>query len=58
MQDDLHAEKKAIQKQWAKREGQIERMIGAATGMVGDLQGIAGKGMEEIEGMDLCLTSS
>ncbi len=53
MQDDLNAEKKAIQKQWAKRETQIERMIGATTGMFGDLQGIAGKSIEEIEGLGL-----
>lgn len=29
-------------KQWAKREEQIERVMGATVGMYGDLQGIAG----------------
>ena len=53
MQDDLNAERKAIQKQWAKREAQIETMIGATTGMFGDLQGIAGKSIQEIEGMQM-----
>ena len=53
MHDDLVAEKKAIQKQWAKREMQIERMIGATTGMFGDLQGIAGRQLVEVEGMEL-----
>jgi hypothetical protein len=53
MQEDLNTERKAIQKQWAKRETQIETMIVAATGMFGDLQGIAGKGIREIEGMRL-----
>ena len=37
-------------KQWAKREEQIERVMGATVGMYGDLQGIAGKSLQEIEG--------
>jgi hypothetical protein len=53
MQDDLNAEKKAIQKQWAKREGQIERMMNSTVGMYGDLQGIAGRSIQEIEGMEI-----
>jgi hypothetical protein len=53
MNDDLIAEKKAIQRQWAKREVQIERMLGATTGMFGDLQGIAGKALQEIEGIGM-----
>ena len=53
MQSDLSSERKAIQKQWAKREMQIETMIGATTGMFGDLQGIAGKSLQEIEGMQM-----
>ncbi len=35
--------------QWAKREEQIERMMGATVGMYGDLQGIAGKSLQEIK---------
>jgi hypothetical protein len=53
MQDDLNREKKAIMKQWAKREMQIERVMGATVGMYGDLQGIAGKSLQEIEGLEL-----
>jgi len=53
MQDDLNAERKAIQKQWAKREAQLERMMQSTVGMYGDLQGIAGKSIQEIEGVDL-----
>ncbi len=53
MQDDLNAEKKAITKQWAKRESQIERVMQATVGMYGDLQGIAGKSLKEIEGLDV-----
>ena len=43
MQEDLDRERKVIMKQWAKREEQIERVMGATVGMYGDLQGIAGK---------------
>ncbi len=53
MQEDLVKEKKAIMKQWAKREEQIERVMQSTVGMYGDLQGIAGKTLQEIEGLDL-----
>ena len=53
MQEDLDRERKAILKQWAKREEQIERVMQATVGMYGDLQGIAGKTLQEIEGLEL-----
>ncbi len=53
MQEDLDKEKKAITKQWAKREEQIGRVMQATVGMYGDLQGIAGKSLQEIEGLEL-----
>ena len=52
MQEDLDKERKAIMKQWTKREQQIERVMQATVGMYGDLQGIAGKSLQEIEGLD------
>ena len=52
MKDDLDKEKKAITKQWAKREEQIDRVMQATAGMYGDLQGIAGKTIQEIEGLE------
>ena len=52
MRDDLDREKKAITKQWAKREEQIDRVMQATVGMYGDLQGIAGKTLQEIEGLE------
>jgi len=55
MQDDLNAERKVITKQWAKREEQIERVMQATVGMYGDLQGIAGKTMKEIDGLNMQL---
>lgn len=52
MQEDLDKERKAIMKQWAKRQEQIERVMNATVGMYGDLQGIAGKSLQEIEGLE------
>jgi hypothetical protein len=53
MQEDLDKERKVMMKQWAKREEQIERVMGGTVGMYGDLQGIAGKSLLEIEGLEL-----
>ncbi len=53
MQEDLDKEKRVITKQWAKREEQIGRVMQATVGMYGDLQGIAGKSLQEIEGLEL-----
>jgi hypothetical protein len=52
MQEDLGAEKKVMMKQWAKREMQIERVIGSTAGLYGDLQGIVGKAVAEVEGLE------
>lgn len=53
MREDLDKEKKAITKQWAKRDEQIERVMHATVGMYGDMQGIAGKTLQEIEGLEM-----
>lgn len=53
MQEDLAAEKKAMQRQWAKRETQLSNVLQSTAGMYGDLQGIAGKSLQEIEGLSL-----
>jgi hypothetical protein len=53
MQEDLDRERKVIGKQWAKREQQIEQVMQATVGMYGDLQGIAGKSLQEIEGLEM-----
>ena len=52
MQADLEKERKAMQKAWAKREQQIRGVIDATAGMYGDMQGIAGRSLQEIEGLD------
>lgn len=53
MQEDLDKERKVIMKQWAKRQEQIERVMGSTVGLYGDLQGIAGKSLQEIAGLEL-----
>ncbi len=53
MNEDLFKEKKAVLKQCAKREEQINRMMEATVGMYGELQGIAGKTLGEIEGLGM-----
>ena len=53
MREDLDKEKKAITKQWAKREEQINRVMQSTVGLYGDLQGIAGKSLQEIEGLEM-----
>lgn len=53
MRSDLDKERKAMTKIWAKREAQITVVLDATAGMMGDLQGIAGKALKEIEGFEL-----
>jgi len=53
MREDLDKEKRVITRQWAKRDEQIHRVMQATVGMYGDMQGIAGKTMQEIEGLEL-----
>jgi hypothetical protein len=53
MQDDLNSEIRAINKQWAKRQQQIERVMVSTVGMYGDLQAIAGRTLQEIEGLEM-----
>jgi hypothetical protein len=43
---------------WAKREAQIRGVIESTVGMYGDLQGIAGKALDEIEALTLPLIES
>lgn len=51
MQTDLERERKTIMRLRAKREGQIKDVIKSTVGMYGDLQGVAGKALEEIDGL-------
>ncbi len=53
MQADLETEKRAITRQWNKRQKQLEQAIASTVGLFGDLQGIMGSGLQEIEEMDI-----
>ena len=51
MQTDLERERKTMMRLRARREGQIRGVIESTVGMYGDLQGIAGKALEEVDGL-------
>ena len=51
MQTYLERERKAMTRLRAKREEQIRGVIESTVGMYGDLQGIAGTSLEEIDGL-------
>lgn len=55
MQDDLNRERRATMRQWAKREQQLQSVIDTTSGLYGDLQGIAGRAMAEIETLSMPL---
>jgi hypothetical protein len=55
MQDDLDKERKTMTRLWAKREEQIHGVIEATAGMYGDLQGIAGKSLDGVEGLEIVM---
>jgi hypothetical protein len=52
MQADLDKERKTMTRLWAKREAQIRGVIESTVGMYGDLQGIAGGALPEIDSID------
>lgn len=58
MQADLDRERKAMLRLWAKREQQLRVMVGATAGMYGDLQGIAGHSIQEIDALDIELLAA
>jgi len=49
---DLEAEKHAMQKIWAKRETQIERVTGSMVTVVGELQAIAHEALPQLDAID------
>lgn len=55
MREDLELERRALTRAWAKREEQIRSVIDTTAGLYGDLQGIAGKSLQEIDGLELPL---
>jgi hypothetical protein len=55
MQVDLDRERKTTMRMWAKREEQLKGVLDSTAGLYGDLQGIAGRAMQEIESLDLLM---
>jgi hypothetical protein len=49
MQVDLDRERKTMMRIWSKREEQLKGVLDSSAGLYGDLQGIAGRAMSEIE---------
>jgi hypothetical protein len=55
MQADLDRERKTMMRIWAKREEQLKGVLDSTAGLYGDLQGIAGRAMQEIESLDILM---
>jgi hypothetical protein len=55
MQEDLEKERKTTTRLWAKRESQIRSVVESTAGLYGDLQGIAGRSLQEIECLSIAL---
>jgi hypothetical protein len=53
MQKDLESEKRSMQRIWSKREKQLERALLNTAGLYGDLQGIIGTTLPQIEALSL-----
>jgi hypothetical protein len=53
MQEDLDKEKRLFQKQWAKREKEIERVTSNTIGLYGDLQGLMGNSLQTVSALEL-----
>lgn len=53
MEEDLASEKRAMERTWAKREKQIQRIIKNTVGMYGDVQGIIDVALPPIQTLEL-----
>ncbi len=53
MMGDIQKEKRAMAKNWSKREKQIEQAFVGVAGMYGGMQGIIGSSLPEIKSLDL-----
>ena len=50
---DLEAEKRTTQRLWAKREKQLDRAVSSTSGLYGDLSGIIGSSLPEIDKLSI-----
>ena len=53
MKDDLETEKRSLNRIWNKREKEIERMMQNTVGVYGDLQGIVGSSIAQVQSLEL-----
>lgn len=53
MKNDLETEKRSLTRIWNKREKEIERVIFNTSGMYGDLEGIIGSSLPNVESLSL-----
>lgn len=53
MKDQIDAERRAMEKQWAAREMQLKRLITGTTRMYGEIGGIVGGALPRIEKLEL-----
>ncbi len=52
MQDDLNKEKTQTYSRWARREKQIQQVVENTAGLYGDVRGIAGNAVKEIDALE------
>ena len=55
MRRDLDRERAAMMRIWAKREAQLQAVLDGSAALYGDIQGIAGRAVPEIQQLDLQL---
>ena len=53
MHDQLHRERRAMEKNWKEREKQIQRVTLNMSGLYGDIRGIAGAAIPDLEILEL-----
>jgi hypothetical protein len=52
MREEIETEKRTHKTRWAKQERSLDLLLDGTARLVGDLQGIVGKAMANIEGLD------
>lgn len=55
LRTNIEKEKQFMQRSWAAREMQIDKVVESLIGMHGDIEGIAGQVIEGLEGLDIPL---
>ncbi len=53
LSEELEAEKRAMQKIWASRSKQIERVVANTAGLYGDLEGLTGQALPAMKSLEL-----